>query len=115
MSELRERVRGLFDEDRIDVLLGWKLDREADTVQPAIFRREDSMEDLVFDDRCVHNLTNYLPSLVERYPRVGVVVKGCDGRSLTTQIVEHRINRSKVVAVAPVCTPWWAQAGSRRF
>ena len=103
MSELRDRVRGLFDEDRIDVLLGWKLDRETDTVQPAIFRKEDSLEDLVFDDRCVHNLTNYLPSLVERYPRVGVVVKGCDGRSLTTQIVEHRINRSKVVAVAPVC------------
>jgi formate dehydrogenase subunit beta len=102
-KHLQEKIRELFERDDMDVLLGWKQNREAGVVTPAIFRKGDALDDLVFDRRCVHNLTNYLPSLVSRYPRVGVVVKGCDGRSLTTQIVEHRINRSKIVAVAVAC------------
>jgi ferredoxin len=100
---LRQKAKELLESGEVDVVLGWKLDPAIDDVRPTLFRKGDNLEEMVFDDRCVHNLTDYLPTLVARYPRVGVVLKGCDGRSLVTLAVEHRVQRDKVRVLAPAC------------
>ncbi len=100
---LRAKAKELLDQGTVDVLLGWKHDPTIDDVRPTLFKRGGDTDGLEFDHRCVHNLTNYLPTLVARYNRVGVVLKGCDGRSLTTLLIEHRINKNKIVALAPAC------------
>lgn len=103
MTTLQEKANELLQSGSIDVLLGWRFDPAIDDVRPTLFKKRDNVTELVFDDRCVHNLANYLPTLVARYNRVGVVLKGCDGRSLVTLLVEHRINRSSVLVLAPDC------------
>ncbi len=103
MKAIQDKACELFDKGEIDALLAWKFDPLIDDVRPTLFKKGDDLSEVVFDERCVHNLANYLPTLVARYKKVGVVLKGCDGRSLATLLVEHRINRSQVVVLAPVC------------
>jgi formate dehydrogenase subunit beta len=103
MKAIQDKARELFDKGEIDALLAWKFDTTIDDVRPTLFKKGDDLSEVVFDERCVHNLANYLPTLVARYKKVGVVLKGCDGRSLATLLVEHRINRSQVVVLAPAC------------
>ena len=103
MTELQQKARELLDKGEIDALLAWKVDPGIGDVRPTLFKKDDDAAEIVFDERCVHNLANYLPTLVARYNRVGVVLKGCDGRSLTTLLIEHRISKNSIVALAPAC------------
>lgn len=103
MTDLQIMIKELFDKGEIEALLGWKLDEKSKSVHPHLFKSEAEISDIIFDETCVHNLTNYLPTITERYQKVGILLKGCDGRSLTTQLVEHRIAKNKVVALALAC------------
>ncbi len=103
MKALQDKAREMLEKGGVDALLGWKYDPTIDDVRPTLFKKGDDASELVYDDRCVHNLANYLPTLVARYEKVGVVLKGCDGRSLATLLVEHRLNRNNIVVLAPAC------------
>ena len=103
MKEIRLKVKELFDANEIDVLLAWQEDPETKHVRPAVFKKGDDLKKLVFDDRCVHNLTTYLTQLLDRYKKVGVFLKGCDGRSANTLMVEHRIKKNRLVLLSPLC------------
>jgi len=103
MTELQQKAHELLESDAVDVVLGWRYEEPVDAVRPVLFKKGDDLSKLVFDNRSVHNLTNYLPTLVARYDKVGVVLKGCDGRSLVTLLVEHRLNRGSIVVLAPAC------------
>jgi len=103
MKELQNKIRELFEQNEIDVLLGWIFNKTFQDVRPYLFKKDDDLNQVIFDDKCVHNLTNYLPTITDRYNKIGIVLKGCDGRALVTQIVEHRIHKSKVIALAVAC------------
>ena len=103
MKEMRKKVKELFVNNEVDVVLGYREDPATSEVKASVFKKNATLEDMVFDERCVQNLVNYLPTLVGRYNKVGVVLKGCDGRSLATQLIEHRINKNQIVALAAGC------------
>ena len=102
-SPLLSTVHYLFTESKISALLAWKYDPFIDDVRPALFKRKDPVSEVCFDRRCVHNLTNYLPEILERFDKIGVLLKGCDGRSLAVQIAEHKIQKDRIIALAPAC------------
>jgi len=103
MKEMRKKIKELFASGEVDVVLGYREDSATGEVKAAVFKRNETLDDMVFDERCVQNLVNYLPTLVARYGKVGIVLKGCDGRSLVTQLVEHRINKNQIVALGVGC------------
>jgi formate dehydrogenase subunit beta len=103
MKEMRMKIKELFKNGDVDVVLGYREDPETGEVKAAVFKKDEALDDIVSDGRCVQNLVNYLPTLVARYRKVGIVLKGCDGRSLVTQLVEHRINKNQIVALGVMC------------
>ncbi len=103
MKEMRKKIKELFASGEVDVVLGYREDSATGEVKAAVFKKNETLDDMVFDERCVQNLVNYLPTLVARYGKVGIVLKGCDGRSLVTQLVEHRINKNQIVALGVGC------------
>ena len=86
MTEIQKKVKELLDSGEIDVLLAWREDPERKDARPHVYKKGDDLGTIVFDERCIDNLTNYIPRLTRRYKRVGVLLKGCDGRSLVTQL-----------------------------
>lgn len=103
MTEILQKVKELIDSGEIDVLLAWREDPEHKDARPHVFKKGDDLGTMVFDERCIDNLTNYIPRLTRRYKKVGVLLKGCDGRALVTQLVEHRVEKNRVTALAVAC------------
>lgn len=103
MKQMKEKIKELFRSGDLDVVLGYREDPQTGEVTASVFKKDDTLDELVFDGRCVQNLVNYLPNLVARYQKVGIILKGCDGRSLVTQLAEHRISKSQVVTFGIGC------------
>lgn len=104
MKELREAVRHLLTSGHIEVMLGWKCNSHTGGVRPAVFKKKDDVSDVVFNENCIQNLTTFLPRLLCRYNRIGVVLKTCDGRSLVSLIQENKIDRERIVILSPACS-----------
>ena len=103
MKELRDKVREAFEQEKIDVLLGWRADPETGAVKPHVFKRGDDLDQLVFDDRCVHNLVTFLPEVAGHNRKTGVVLKGCDGRAFVTLLAEKRLKRDGLHVITVAC------------
>ena len=100
LTELKAAVaRRLPD---LDLVIGWGEGFDALHRTPLFVRTEADVEKLRFDPLCVHNLSTYLT----RYgggKRIGVVVKGCDSRSVVELLQEKLIHRENVVVFGVPC------------
>ena len=89
-DDLKAAAKKLFDEGKIDILVGYEKGSVPLRTTPCFIRSADDVDKLVWDGFCSNNLAVYLPRLFSREgrpkgwqpPRVAVVAKGCDGRSL---------------------------------
>ena len=61
------------------------------------------MSKLVFNDKSVFNLANYLKYEHTRNKRVGLVVKGCDSRSLNLMLTENQVKRENLYVIGISC------------
>jgi len=102
MTDLQTQVKELFSNKKIDVLLGWIVDNNSG-IQPHLFRIQDDISRLVFNDQCLDNLVTHLPTVLKQHRKVGIVVKGCDGRSLITLLAEKQFERERIIVLAPAC------------
>jgi formate dehydrogenase subunit beta len=98
---LRAAVKKLFEEDKVKSVIGYRQHPLTGEVVPAIVHSADQADQLIFDKRCVYNLSRAV--LADMDGPVGVVVKGCDGRSLSMRITENDFAREHVVPIAVAC------------
>jgi formate dehydrogenase subunit beta len=82
-------------------VLGWGEGYDPLHATPLYARSRDDIERLVWNPLCVHNLTTYLPKLKGR--KVGIIVKGCDSRSIVQLLQEGLINRDDLVIFGIPC------------
>ncbi|HID86885.1 MAG TPA: hydrogenase iron-sulfur subunit [Anaerolineae bacterium] len=107
-SALRETARRLLAEDRVDVFIGYEMGPRGAT-RPAFLYEPEEAERLVWNTACTHNLTRYLRDKSrparrgEPPPRIGLVVKACDARSLNLLLHDDQIERERITVVGVVC------------
>ena len=103
-AKLRETVKKLFAEGKVDLVVGFRNGSRPDTARPFFARSPKDAEALVWNERCSNNLATYLPKIFEKPqrppkdynpPRVGIVVKGCDSRSVSGHAVQGNEERSE--------------------
>ena len=111
-KSMKEAAKSLLDEKKVDMVIGFSRGTVSGTARPFFARSPADADLLVWDNRCVQNLAVYLPPLFvkpqrppENYapPRVGIVVKGCDGRSIKGLVKEHQVPRENVVIIGMPC------------
>jgi ferredoxin len=105
MQELRDLAKKLFQEKRVDAILGYEIDRRGG-VRPAFATQIEDCDRLVFDHRCVHNLASYVSprrTHVADLGRLGIVVKACDARAIAGLIRENQIKREDIVLIGMRC------------
>lgn len=88
-AELKEMLRKALPD--LDLIIAWGKGRDALHASPLFIRKEEDLEDLVLGPSCVHNLARYLPDLKGK--KVGIVVKGCDSRTVIELLQEDLISR----------------------
>ncbi len=104
MKALQDAARKLLAEGTVSVVIGYEEGPRG--VLAAFIQRPEDAVRLLFDRRCVQNLTTYLNPRRAQITQLGkpaVVVKGCDARSLAGLLREKQIERDKVYILAVRC------------
>jgi len=109
--QIRETVKKLFDESKIDVFIGYSEGTLPLKSTTCFITESANIEKLVWNSYCLNNLAVYLPRFFvydprkkdATLPRVGIVAKGCDGRSLVGLIKEHQIPRENLYIIGISC------------
>jgi coenzyme F420-reducing hydrogenase delta subunit/ferredoxin len=86
----------------LDCIIGWGKGYDPLHNTPIFMRSAEDLDKLVWGRLNVHNLATYLPAL--RNKKVGVLVKGCDSRSVVELLQEKLIDRDKLVVFSMPCT-----------
>jgi len=86
----------------LDMVIAWAAGPDPLSHTPLFITEEADIERIEWDPRCSQNLAGYLPGL--RGKKVGIVVKGCDARSLVELLQEKLIDREDVTIFGLHCT-----------
>ena len=97
--ELRAKIAAELE--GVDFVLGYGRGFDPLHATPVTVRSEKDLGRLIFDPTCVQNLATSLYGL--RGKRLGVVVKGCDSRSVTQLLQERLWERENLVIFGLPC------------
>lgn len=100
VERLKETVLEVLKD--VELIIGYGMGFDALHATPLFVSKREDVDRLIWNPLCVHNLTTYLPSLKKR--KIGVVVKGCDSRTIIQFIQEGLIIRENVTIIGIPCT-----------
>jgi formate dehydrogenase (coenzyme F420) beta subunit len=110
--QLRDTAAKLLTDHNVDCIIGFEAGSRPKTARPCFIRKPEDAEKLVWNKYCIANLAVYLPKLMKKparpkegftLPRIGIVVKGCDGRSVLGLVKEKQVPRENVVLIGMPC------------
>ncbi len=110
--KLRDIVTDLFDKGSIDLFIGYEQGSLPGTTTPCFIRSKDQVDRLIWDSFCSNNLAVYLPRYFlppsqgkeKTFPKIGIAVKGCDGRNLVVICNENQVPRANITIVGLACS-----------
>ena len=103
-QELRAKARDLLENSEVGVVVGYGRGSLQGMVRPIFVTSPQEVEDLVWNQRCRHNLSVYLTKdIVTKLGKVGLVMKGCDERSAIALMQENQIAREDFVLIGMAC------------
>jgi coenzyme F420-reducing hydrogenase delta subunit/ferredoxin len=98
VGALREACRRLLAEDKVKVVIGYG------KRGPVFVTRPEDVEQLVWNEQCLANLTVYLKRKeIRALGRPAIVVKGCDERALVVLEKESQIDRKEMHVIGMAC------------
>ncbi len=103
-EELRKKVKELFDHGTISRFIGYEAGSDSLRVTPCFLKNGQETSRLVWNPLCANNLSKYLLDFRKAQGRVGILVKGCDSRSVVELLKENQVERDKVFIVGTPCT-----------
>ena len=100
LRALKDRIKAELP--GLDCVIGWQQGFDPLHCTPLFMRYAEDVERLVWNPLNVHNPATYLTSF--RGKKIGVVVKGCDSRSLVELLQENLINRDDLSIFGMPCS-----------
>lgn len=100
-QKIREKAKELLAKKTVDLVIGfseWTLPLRS---TPIFVRTPAGAENLIWNSFCENNLATYLHKF--SHFKVGVVVKGCDARSIIALSLEKRFKRDQLYLVGVPC------------
>lgn len=103
MSHCEKRMRQIAAEllakGEVSRVLGYETGTLPDRTRPVVIDKPEEADRLVYNERCLNNLSSYLPHLTAK-GKVAVISRPCDARTLVSLIQEKQIERDKIHVVA---------------
>jgi formate dehydrogenase subunit beta len=111
-QRIQEEARKLFQDKKVDVVIGYQQGWDEEVATPCFITEESQVEQLIFNEHCVHNLAKYLVgregSLTSRFraqdekPRVALVARPATLRSVVGLIQEYQFTRDELIILGIV-------------
>ncbi|MGQ9546920.1 MAG: 4Fe-4S dicluster domain-containing protein [Dehalococcoidia bacterium] len=102
-KEVQASVQKLFEEGRISHFIGYEAGSDRLRVTPCFLKSGQAAFRLVWNPLCANNLAKYLLDFRKAEGGVGIIVKGCDSRSVVELLKENQIERDKVFILGVPC------------
>lgn len=104
-DQLRQHCQALLEEKKVDAVVGYAESGPGRPTYPVFVTKPEDAALLVWNERCFNNLTVYLTNkrLRAMFPRMAVVVKGCDAKAIVVLGKESQIVREEMVAIGMAC------------
>ena len=108
IETIRSKVRDLLESGQVSCFIGYE-EGTRGRARPAFVREAQDADRLIWDGRCTHNLVTYLRQFQgpqhgqDRPPRIGILVKPCDSRSLNVLFHEEQVERERVYVIGLTC------------
>jgi len=99
LDELKQQIKDRLPD--LDLVIGWEAGFDPLRATPLFMRHPDDVDRLIIGPQCVHNLATHLTGLKGR--KIGIVVKGCDSRTIIELLQEKLINRDELVVFGAPC------------
>lgn len=101
---VRERCRSLLESNEVKCIVGWKEGEFFYDPSPAVFATAEEMDSLVYNEFCGANLSKMAADISRKSnEKIGVLLKPCDGYSMNELLLEHRVDRDKILAIGIPC------------
>jgi len=100
-DRIREKAKELLSKKEVDLVIGfgeWTLPLRT---TPIFIRTPEGAEDLIWNSFCENNLAIYLHKFSQF--KVGIVVKGCDARSIIALSLEKRFKPDQLFLIGVPC------------
>lgn len=97
-QKLKEIINKVLPD--VETVICWQEGFDKLNVTPIFITSPEQVEKVVWNAACAQNLASYLPS---QKKKVGVVVKGCDSRTIVQYMQEGLIDRNNVVIIGMPC------------
>jgi len=109
-NSIRELAKKLFDENQVDVIVGYSEGTVPLSSTPIIIRKKEDVDKLIWNNLCYVNLAKYLVPLMpqlcnaEGKPlKIGIVAKGCVGRAVNHLAVEKQLDLENTTMIGFTC------------
>ncbi|MHA1791014.1 MAG: 4Fe-4S dicluster domain-containing protein [Promethearchaeota archaeon] len=110
--KMREEVKKLFDDGKVDLVIGYTDGTLPLRAQPLFLKDAKDVEDLKWDNLGYINLAKYLlfdrakkirSSGESEKQKIGIISKGCVGRAINHLVVEKQVKKDDVVIIGFPC------------
>jgi len=103
-SQLQEKAAELLTGKKVSVIIGFGR-LETNETGAVFITSPQQTDQLLWNDQCSENLTVYLTRKeIKKLGKPGIVVKGCDAKTLAVLESEHQIDRDELVVIGVACT-----------
>ncbi|MHA1763880.1 MAG: 4Fe-4S ferredoxin [Promethearchaeota archaeon] len=109
-QEMREVARKLLKEKTVDVIIGYSQGTLPFTSSPRVIKKEEDVEELIWNNSCYINLAKYLvpfpTKMVEGKPvklKVGIISKGCTARAVFHLAMEKKVDMEDITIIGILC------------
>ena len=112
-ADIQEKVKKLLEKGTIKYFIGYEKGSDPLHTSPCFIRKADDVNRIVWNPLCVNNLVGFLTHDQKREPKkggeentkpIGILVKGCDSKSLVQLLSEHIIEKNEVVIFGVPCS-----------
>jgi len=108
---LQAKTWELLQQKEVSLILGYgefsrKMNNapEQRIISPVFITKPEETSSLVWNDRCVFNLSTYLTGKeVKAHHKVAIIAKGCDIKSICVLIQENQIKREDLIIIGLTC------------
>ena len=111
-ADIRKKVKQLLKDGTIKYFIGYEGGSDSLHATPCFIRKAEEADTMIWNPLCVNNLVTYLTHDKKRELKkgekqdtrpIGILVKGCDSKSLVQLLSEHKIERGDVVIFGVPC------------
>ncbi len=104
MEKTKKKMSKLLDENMVSGILALKLNHGHPI--PFLFTKSSELEEWVCDESVRYPLTKILIKISQKYPdkTIGIVVRGCEERSLVELFKNYQLQKDKVVIIGIPCS-----------